>query len=126
MLPWPLRLLGFIGLGIMILDISARMRDFGKVVDNLSREPTLLPRHISRYKRSWCQRTVLHWAAYSALGEDGRQYVRNQFALMGYRWFHIFPDKTFTRESPFINPNFWRNLFGGTPEIRRDVRDPAE
>ena len=125
-LPLALRLAAVVGVCILVFDISARLRDFRRVASNLSYDPELLPRHVARYKRSWCQRTVLHWAAFAALGREGRHYVRAQYERMGYRWFHFFPDKTFTRESPFLRLNFWRSLVGGTPEIRRDIRDPAE
>ncbi len=124
--PLPLRLAGVAGVCILVFDIKARLSDFRRVAGVLRYDAALLPRHIARYKRSWCQRTVLHWAAFSALGQSGRAYVRSQYGRMGYRWFHFFPDKTFTRESPFLKPSFWRSLIGGTPEIRSDARDPAE
>lgn len=126
LLPLPLRFAGVAGACILIFDISARLKDYRRVATNLSYDPELLPRHISRYKRSWCQRTVLHWAAFAALGHEGKRYVQGQFDSLGYRWFHFFPDKTFTRESPFLKLKFWRSLVGGTPEISRDIRDPAE
>ena len=125
-MPLLLRLAAAAGVCILVFDISARLRDFRRVARNLSYDPELLPRHIPRYKRSWCQRTVLHWAAFAALGREGRRYVQMQYGRMGYRWFHFFPDKTFTRESPFLKPSFWRSLIGGTPEIRRGMREPAE
>lgn len=125
-LPLVLRLAALAGVCILIFDISARLRDFRRVATNLAYDPSLLPRHVARYKRSWCQRTVLHWAAFAALGREGRRFVREQYGNMGYRWFHFFPDKTFTRESPFLKPSFWRSLVGGTPEIRGGARDPAE
>lgn len=126
-LPWPVRAAAIFGAAILILDVAARLRDFRKVARDLKRDPELLSPHVARYKRSWCQRTVIHWAAFAALGTAGSKLVRQQFETMGYRWFHIFPDRTFTRESPFLRINFWRSLIGGTPEIRRDLlREPAE
>jgi hypothetical protein len=124
--PLPLRLAAIAGVCILLFDISARLKDFRRVAGVLRYDASLLPRHIIRYRRSWCQRTVMHWAAFAALGQTGRTYVRKQYGRMGYRWFHIFPDKTFTRESPFLKPSFWRSLIGGTPEVRSDLRDPAE
>jgi len=124
--PLLLRMAAIGGMLILLFDISARLRDFRRVAANLEREPSLLPRHVPRYKRSWCQRTVLYWAAYRALGEEGGSYVRAQYDRMGYRWFHFFPDKTFTRESPFLRLNFWRSLIGGTPEVGAGDRAPAE
>jgi hypothetical protein len=122
----PVRILAAIGLIISIVDITARIKDSRKVMETLSAAPSLLPRHISRYKRSWCQRTVLEWSAYGALGEEARAYVSGQYASMGYRFYHIFPDRAFTRDSPFLKISFYRSLVGGTPAIRNDIRDPAE
>ncbi len=122
----PVRILAGIGLLISIVDITARIKDSRRVMVTLAAAPGLLPRHISRYKRSWCQRTVLEWSAYGALGENARKYVAGQYASMGYRFFHIFPDRAFTRDSPFLKLNFYRSLVGGTPAIRMDIRDPAE
>lgn len=124
--PLVLRAAAVAGVLILLFDISARMRDFRRVVARLVLDPSLLNRHIVRYKPSWCQRTVLYWAAEEALGREGRAYVARQFQLMGYRWYHFFPDRTFTRESPFLKAKFWRSLIGGTPEIRQGFRDPAE
>lgn len=122
----PVRIMAGIGLIISIVDITARIKDSRKVMETLSSAPSLLPRHISRYKRSWCQRTVLEWSAYGALGETARRYVAGQYASMGYRFFHIFPDRAFTKDSPFLKMSFYRSLVGGTPAIRMDMRDPAE
>jgi hypothetical protein len=126
-LPWPLRIAAMLGACILVFDIAARLRDFRRVSVNLRRDPSLLAQHVGRYKRSWCQRTVLHWAAFAALGEAGRDFVRRQFGAMGYRWFHVFPDKTFSRECPFLRVSFWRSTIGGTPEVRvESARAPAE
>jgi hypothetical protein len=124
--PLLLRVAAVAGVLILVLDISARRRDYRQIVARLALDPSLLDRHIIRYKPSWCQRTVLYWAAEESLGRDSRLYVGRQFTLMGYRWFHIFPDRTFTRESPFLKIKFWRNLVGGTPQIKQGFRDPAE
>jgi hypothetical protein len=125
-LPWPLRIAGVAGLVILPFDMAARLRDFTKVVARLAAEPDALARHVGRYKRSWCQRTVLLWAATAALGQEGRAFVLRQFAMLGYRWYHVFPDHTWSRESPFLKFSFWRGLLGGTPEVEREVRQPAE
>lgn len=122
----PVRIAAGIGLVISVVDITARIRDTRKVMETLRISPGLLPRHISRYKRSWCQRTVLEWSAYGALGAEARRYVAGQYAAMSYRFFHIFPDRAFTRDSPFLKVSFYRSLVGGTPAIRLDIRDPAE
>ncbi|MBO6725115.1 MAG: hypothetical protein JJ911_05570 [Rhizobiaceae bacterium] len=127
-LPFPLalRAAAIAGIIILIFDISARMRDYRRVVGRLVLDPSALARHIVRYKPSWCQRTVLVWAANEALGAEARADVGRQYADMGYRWYHFFPDRTFTRESPFFKVKFWRSLVGGTPEVRQDIRPPAE
>ncbi|MBO6719666.1 MAG: hypothetical protein JJ913_17045 [Rhizobiaceae bacterium] len=124
--PMFLRAAAVAGVVILIFDITARTRDFRRVVGRLALDPSLLDRHILRYKPSWCQRTVLYWAADEALGRESRLHVGRQFRNMGYRWFHFFPDRTFTRDCPFLKPKFWRSLVGGTPEIRQGFRDPAE
>lgn len=124
--PLVLRAAAVAGVLILMFDITARMRDFRRVVARLALDPSTLNRHVIRYKPSWCQRTVLYWAAEEAIGREGRAQVGWQFFQMGYRWYHIFPDRTFTRESPFLKAKFWRSLIGGTPEIRQGFRDPAE
>ena len=125
--PLALRAAGVAGILILIFDISARTKDFRRVVERLVLDPSALDRHILRYKPSWCQRTVLYWAANEALGGEARMKVGRQYADMGYRWYHFFPDRTFTRESPFFKLKFWRSLVGGTPEVRQqEVRRPAE
>ncbi|WP_127524236.1 hypothetical protein [Mesorhizobium sp. Z1-4] len=124
--PLVLRAAAVAGILILIFDITARTRDYRRVVARLAFDPSALDRHIVRYKPSWCQRTVLYWAANEALGGEARAKVGRQYADMGYRWYHFFPDRTFTRESPFFKVKFWRSLVGGTPEVRQDVRPPAE
>lgn len=124
--PLALRAAAVAGLLILPFDIVARTRDFRRVVARLTLDPSLLDRHIVRYKPSWCQRTVIYWAADKALGRGARLHVGRQYRNMRYRWYHFFPDRTFSRDCPFLKPRFWRGLIGGTPEIRQGFRDPAE
>ena len=118
--PAPASLLPAIGACILVFDIRARLSDFRKTARLLSAGPAQLPRQVSRFKRSWCQRTVVEWAARRALGPAGRAAVRREYFARGYRWYHVFPDQTFTAGSPFLKPRFWIGLLGGTPE------DPGE
>ncbi len=41
----------------------------------------------------------------------GRE-ARNLVAKWGYKPWHVFPDKAFTRHSPFLKPRFWRSVLG--------------
>ncbi|TIQ65438.1 MAG: hypothetical protein E5X41_14850 [Mesorhizobium sp.] len=100
-------------------DAGARFAEYRKARDLLA-----LSRHSNTmlgasfyqlatlHKRSWCQRTALLWAASDALGPNGRQIVKLYYKALGYRWWHVTPDGTFSRQSPFLKVNFWASVVG--------------
>ncbi|MGE0266081.1 MAG: hypothetical protein AB7V06_25655 [Candidatus Obscuribacterales bacterium] len=67
-----------------------------------------------RYGRTFCGRTVFSAVYPRVMGPlgwiDTKAYYRY---YKGYRWYHILPDGTFSKDSPFLKWNFWRNLSRG-------------
>lgn len=53
-------------------------------------------------RRSFCSRQV----GIALCGDFARKFYRSQ----GYRWYHILPDETFTKRSPFFRLEFWRQV----------------
>ena len=82
-------------------DVIQRWRDFRRW-RNLPADKRIL--RMARYSR--CQRNAMV-AACSDQAKAERYY-----AEAGYRFWHILPDKTFSRKSPFIKMAFYRSLLG--------------
>lgn len=65
----------------------------------------LVGKTFRRYRSSACQR----YAAVAAIPE--MYYV---FRGNGYEWWHVLPDGTFSRKSPYLDYKFYKSLFFGT------------
>lgn len=97
---------------VMALDAAARLKEYRSAVAAFSDL-----RHfddgfhvlLHKHKRSWCQREMLKAAA-ATVFNDGRRTVSQAYRFLGYRWFHVFPDRTFSRHSPFLKWSFWKEL----------------
>lgn len=111
-LDWPfLSALFLLGAVILAFDTRGRRKDFHNARDYLARghEPAQVAK---TYQYSWCSRAACRAAA-SHAGEIAEQAVDSYYRVNGYRWFHIFPDNTFSLNSPFLKLRFWRiTLFG--------------
>ena len=121
---WPLALLLLAGLVILVFDIRGRMADFHNAYRHLSlgRDPARVARS---YQFSWCGRVACTHAAWSA-GEDKGRAVSHYFESNGYRWFHIFPDKTFSLECPFLTLRFWEITLRGNSRAKEKLEAEFE
>jgi hypothetical protein len=105
--------------GITFLsDTGARFAEYRKARDTIkefegsSALGTVFYQLGTAHKLSWCQRTALRWAATDALGPNGGQIVKLWYKALGYKWWHVLPDGTFSRQSPFLKWSFWSSLVG--------------
>ena len=108
---WFLAIPAMMGVFILVLDTLGRIRDFRHAALHLGRGRNPA-RVASTYKFSWCGRKACEAAARSVSREVGDA-VASYYRNCGYRWFHIFPDNTFTRNSPFLTLRFWQITLGG-------------
>ncbi|MEZ5872540.1 MAG: hypothetical protein R3D32_12000 [Nitratireductor sp.] len=116
---WPLVFALFLGLVILVFDIRGRRADFRNAHRHLAlgRDPA---RVAKSYQFSWCGRVACTSAAWEAGDEKGRL-VSGYYAANGYRWFHIFPDKTFSRECPFLTLRFWEITLRGNSRAKEKL-----
>lgn len=98
----PVTLIGVAAGTIFYLDVTGRYLDY-KYVSSLRPKDARLIAFSQR--RSFCSRQVM----IAVLGPSTARYYHS----MGYRWYHIFPDGTFSGRSPFLNLNFWRKIRKG-------------
>jgi hypothetical protein len=101
----------FGGLAILAFDLRGRRIDFRiakKHIEN-GRNPS---RVAKTYQFSWCGRVACQHAAWAAGNEKGGE-VERYYRECGYRWYHIFPDRTFTLQSPFLTVRFWEATLTG-------------
>jgi hypothetical protein len=115
---WPL--LGVVVLPsvpILSLDARARSLDYRYARSHLQRGRS--PERIAAiFRMSWCMRVACQAAANAAGPEIGKR-VEQFYRAEGYRRFHVTPDGTFTRHTPFLNLLFWRITLLGYDEGRR-------
>ena len=99
------------GAVILIFDLRGRLFDFANARKYFSDGHK--PRDVAKtYQYSWCSRAACRAAA-SLAGEVHEKAVHAYYRDNGYRWFHIFPDNTFSLNSPFLKLRFWQiTLFG--------------
>ena len=116
---WPLALALFAGLVILVFDAKGRMADFRNAHRHLSlgRDPA---RVAKSYQFSWCGRVACTQAAWSA-GDDKGRAVAEYYSTNGYRWFHIFPDKTFSLDCPFLTVRFWEITLRGNSRAKEKL-----
>ncbi len=131
--------LAIVGFAILIGDIFGRSKDYLNARRRFSEAYDEEEKHevVRRFRRAWCARVACS-AAWNldkdatelnrTLGDD---FVKVAYVKLGYRWYHIFPDHTFSKNSPFIKSSFWIHLFTG--KMKRDrqeqetvVMEPAE
>jgi hypothetical protein len=108
---------------LALLDAKARWYDYLWLVNALRRfDHARSLRLIGPFRHSWCQRTV----AYCALREFGRgRDALSYFHALGYRWWHLLPDGTFSLGCPYLHPSFYKALFFGTKRQRRKCHDES-
>lgn len=87
-----------------IADARARYKDFLFITSCKSYDNgSFYLRTLQKYKHSACQR----YAAIAAIPGAMSTYRR-----MGYKWYHLLPDGTFSRNSPYLKLKFYKTLLG--------------
>lgn len=88
---------------LMALDASSRYQEF--LTHARSRMRLNPIRVIKYFQSSFCSRQV----AIAIYGDAARcWYIEH-----GYRWYHILPDKTFSRSPVLFTKQFWKRSLGG-------------
>lgn len=117
--PLWLDVLALTGCAILCLDTAARYRQYRVLRRALRRANGVSGRARVLFRRArstWCTRRA---ALAAARAEGFGQEARALIGRWGYRPWHVFPDGTFTRHSPFLKPAFWRSVVGmGTGSTR--------
>lgn len=107
--------LAILGCGVLVLDTAARYRQYRVLRMALRQANGVTGRARRLFRRArgtWCTRRAALAAAHAeGFGREARALV----CRWGYRPWHIFPDGTFTRRSPFLRFAFWRSVFGLEP-----------
>ena len=131
--------LAILGIFILIGDCFGRSKDYlnarRRFLEARDEEESL--EVVRRFRRAWCARVACRAAWKRTLEEAPHEtlipadFVEQSYERLGYRWFHVFPDGTFTKNSPFLKIAFWVHLFTG--KMKRDKEeqnnpalDPAE
>lgn len=95
-----------------LLDVRARYKDYKVLKEKLRfAKVSSWKRIAARYKHSWCQRQVAI-QAFSDMGQEW--FALDYYRRLGYRWYHLLPDNTFNKNSPYFKLAFYRKLIGGT------------
>ncbi|WP_203294429.1 hypothetical protein [Maricaulis parjimensis] len=100
------------GFSILMLDAVARLRQYRDLRRVLRAARGLTGRGLVEFRRartSWCTRSA---ALAAAQAEGWGREARALVAKWGYKPWHVFPDKAFTRHSPFLKNAFWRSVLG--------------
>lgn len=99
---------GWYGLGLLSLaDGLARYREYLRI-KRLIRLFGFRPRILHSIAGSRCRRD----AALAAASESGhRNHAAEYFKSLGYRWYHLMPDKIIDNPLYFFNPRFLRSTF---------------
>lgn len=103
----------FVAAFVGILDARGRWLEYQSVLKFLSAIDGVYvcawKRELRRHRYSWCQRR----AACCAFDDRGiGSWAREHLHSIGYRWWHVLPDGTFTRRSPYLRRSFWASLLG--------------
>lgn len=111
---WPLKLFGFALMVGFMLDTIARRRDFWDARAAILRgksEAIANMLQVRAWTNSHCCRRALYFSALSVSKEHARM-VRDAIRARGYRWWHILPDNTFSRFSPWLRWKFYARTLG--------------
>lgn len=100
------------GVLVLFFDSAARLRQFERVRHLIRRTGGLEGRALREFREarsSWCSRRA---AMAAAAAEGFAVEARELVAKWGYRPWHIFPDRAFSRRSPFLRLAFWKSVLG--------------
>lgn len=121
--------LAIAGIAILVGDCFGRSKDYLNAKRRFveARDRTESLEVVRRFRRAWCARVACN-AAWKRTHNIERHehelpenFVEDAYFDIGYRWWHIFPDGTFTRHSPFLKVAFWIHLFTG--KMKRDQEE---
>ena len=96
-----LAMLAVIGIAILVGDCFGRSKDYlsarRKFVEARDHDEKI--EVIRRFRRAWCARVACSaaWRRVYAELEMSESFVDDAYLNMGYRWWHYFPDGTFTK-----------------------------
>ena len=117
-----LTILAVIGVAILVGDCFGRSKDYLNARRRFVEARDLYENFevIRRFRRAWCARVACNaaWRREYLVLAMPENYVSEAYFKMGYRQWHIFPDGTFTKNSPFLKLAFWVHLFTG--KMKRD------
>jgi len=111
---WPLKIFGFSLMLGFFFDTIARHRDFWEARSAILRgksEAVAKLLAVRAWTNSHCCRRALYFSALS-VGKEHARMVRDAIRARGYRWWHILPDNTFSRLSPWLRWNFYARTLG--------------
>ena len=104
---------GLAAAAILLLDARARLIEHRGLRRLVREAGGLKAGALDRFRalrRTWCTRT----AALSAASAEGfAREAQRQVRAWGYRAWHVFPDRAFSRRSPFLRMSFWKSIVGG-------------
>lgn len=101
---------------LMVFDARARLAEFNRATEIIRKGGEVMLSW--RHRGSWCQREMIKAAA-ATVGR--RHAVSGALHAWGYRWYHIFPDGSFERDSCLLKVSFWTDLLG----IKRGTSVPG-
>lgn len=132
-------ILAVVGIAILIGDCFGRSKDYLSAHRRFieARDENESLEVVRRFRRAWCARVACNAAWKRTLTEMPHEFAIEQdfvevhYFRLGYRWYHVFPDGTFTKNSPFLKIAFWVHLFTGkmkrdTVEQTKPAMEPAE
>jgi len=100
------------GFAILCCDVAARYRQYRALRVALQQARGVRGRAKGLFRRArstWCtRRAALAAAEAEGYGTEARALV----VQWGYRPWHVFPDGSFSRHSPFLKIAFWRAVVG--------------
>jgi hypothetical protein len=110
-----------VGFAVLAFDIRGRIHDFHSARTHLKRGRN--PARVAKsFQFSWCGRVACQSAAFAVNAAIGARVAR-YYRISGYRWFHIFPDNTFTLSSPFLTVRFWEITLRGNNRARQRLEE---
>lgn len=66
---------------------------------------------LRKYRHSWCTREMVKAYLASLSREKYNHAYLHYRNFYGIKWYHIFPQNTFSRNSVFLKKKFWKNTF---------------
>lgn len=90
----------------MFIDSFARYGDYRRLLPRMARNHDFRVEVWSMWRFTRCGRNVL--IAADPNPAEVKAYLRK----LGYRWWHIAPDNTFTRNSPLLTLKFYKGALG--------------